>query len=385
MVGRHLSFYFPDEWSMSQTTEKYMLRALDLAREGEGRTAPNPPVGAVIVRNGEIVGEGYHPKAGEPHAEIFSLQKAGGLASGSDLYVTLEPCSHQGKTGPCADAVIEAGIKKVFVGVQDPNPQVAGRGIERLRAAGIAVVCGVLEDECRRLITPFARHILSGMPYTIYKTAMTLDGKTATATGDSKWISGESSRLEVHRLRDKVEAIMVGVETVLQDDPLLNTRLPEGGRDPLRVVVDSQLRMPETAAILSQKSSAKTLIATTTAADEALRQMLEKAGAEIILLSEEEGRVSLSELWLELGRRDVQTLLLEGGATLAASALRQGLIDRMMVFVAPKMIGGNSEYGIFRGEGCQQLADALKLDDIRLEQYDNDLLICGEVVKCSQD
>ena len=370
---------------MSDSVERYMSRALSLAQKGEGRTAPNPPVGAVIVRDGEIIGEGYHPKAGEPHAEIFALQQAGRLVRGSDLYVTLEPCSHQGKTGPCADAVIAAGIKKVFVGVQDPNPQVAGHGIERLRAAGIEVTRGVLEDECRRLIAPFTRHILSGMPYTIYKTAMTLDGKTATATGDSKWISGESSRLEVHRLRSKVEAIMVGIETVLQDDPHLNTRLPEGGRDPLRVVVDSQLRMPETAAMLSQNSVAKTLIATTAAADEALRQKLELVGAEIVVLPEEEGRVSLSKLWLELGRRNVQTLLLEGGATLAASALRQCLIDRMMVFVAPKMIGGDSEYGIFRGDGCQQIMDAPKLDDIRLERYDEDLLICGEVVKCSPD
>lgn len=368
---------------MSQVDEKYMSRALELARRGEGRTAPNPPVGAVIVRDGAIVGEGFHPMAGEPHAEIFALRQAGNLASGSDLYVTLEPCSHHGKTGPCADAVIAAGIKRVFVGVQDPNPQVAGQGIKRLQAAGIEVVCGVLEQECRRLIAPFARHVLSGMPYTIYKTAMTLDGKTATAKGDSRWISGECSREEVHRLRDRVEAIMVGVETVLHDDPLLNTRLPGGGRDPLRVVLDSQLRLPAAAAMLHQESDAGTLIATTEAADFEARKKLEAAGAEILVLPDEQGRVSLRALWRELGHRNVQTLLLEGGATLAGAALRSGLIDRVMVFVAPKLIGGDSEYGIFRGEGCSLLGDAVKLEDIRMESFDMDVLMSGEVVKCS--
>lgn len=362
-----------------------MARALELARQGEGRTAPNPPVGAVVVRDNKIVGEGFHPKAGEPHAEIFALQQAGGLARDSELYVTLEPCSHHGKTGPCADAVIAAGIKRVYIGIEDPNPQVAGRGISRLRSAGVEVVCGILEKECRRLLAPFTRHILSGMPYTIYKTAMTLDGKTATASRDSKWISNEQSRREVHRLRNKVEAIMVGVETVLQDDPLLNTRLSGGGRDPLRVVVDSHLRMPETAAMFSQSSSAGTLVATTGAADTASRRKLEEAGAEVVVLPDDEGRVALPKLWKELGRRDVQTLLLEGGSTLAGAALKAGLIDRMMVFVAPKLIGGTSDYGIFRGEGCALLRDAFQLDDIQMTSFENDILISGEVVRCSPD
>jgi len=370
---------------MLQKNEKYMLRALELARQGEGRTSPNPPVGAVVVRDGEIVGEGFHAKAGEPHAEIFALRQAGEVARGSDLYVTLEPCSHQGKTGPCADAVIAAGISRVLVGVQDPNPQVSGRGVERLRAAGIEVACGVMTEECGRLIAPFARHILSGMPYTIYKTAMTLDGKIASATGDSKWISSENSRREVHRLRNRVEAIMVGVDTVLSDDPLLNTRLPEDGRDPLRIVVDSHLRMPETAAMLQQESTAGTLIATTAVTDPATRRKLEAAGAEVLVLRDEEGRVALPELWQELGRRNVQSLLLEGGARLAGAALRAGLISQMMIFVAPKMIGGDSDYGIFRGAGCSLLGDAIQLEDIRLQRFDNDILICGEVVKCSPD
>ncbi|MDT8421219.1 MAG: bifunctional diaminohydroxyphosphoribosylaminopyrimidine deaminase/5-amino-6-(5-phosphoribosylamino)uracil reductase RibD [Desulfuromonadales bacterium] len=368
---------------MSQIDEKFMSLALELAQRGAGRTAPNPPVGAVVVRDGAIIGEGFHPMAGEPHAEIFALRQAGDLASGSDLYVTLEPCSHHGRTGPCADAVIEAGIRRVFVGVQDPNPQVAGRGIERLRTAGIEVVCGVLERDCRRLIAPFARHVLSGMPYTIYKTAMTLDGKTATAKGDSRWISGERSRAEVHRLRDRVEAIMVGVGTVLHDDPLLNTRLPGGGRDPLRVVVDSHLRMPADAAMLRQASAAGTLIATTEAAGADARNALELAGAEILVLPQEQGHVSLPDLWRELGRRNVQTLLLEGGATLAGAALRSGLIDRVMVFVAPKLIGGDSGYGIFAGAGCSLLGDAVKLEDVHTERFDMDVLISGEVVKCS--
>lgn len=371
---------------MPDSSEYYMSRALELARRAEGRTAPNPPVGALIVRNGQVVGEGFHPAAGSPHAETFALRQAGEAARGSDLYVTLEPCSHQGRTGPCAEAAIAAGIGRVFVGVQDPNPQVAGRGLALLRAAGIEVVSGVLAAECRRLIAPFARHILSGMPYTVYKTAMTLDGKTATAAGDSRWISADSSRREVHRLRNRVEAIMVGIETVLHDDPLLTTRLPEGGRDPLRVIVDSRLRMPDSAAMLHQASAAATLIATTAAAaDSAARRRLETAGAELLVLPDLAGRVSLSELWKELGRRQVQTLLLEGGATLAAAALQSGLIDRMMVFVAPKLIGGTSDYGIFRGAGCARLVDAPALEDLRLQRFDDDILICGEVVRCLPD
>ncbi len=364
--------------------QHYMQRALALAQKGVGRTAPNPPVGAVVVGSGTIVGEGYHPQAGEPHAEVFALRQAAGRARGADVYVTLEPCSHQGRTGPCADALIAAGVGRVFVGVQDPNPQVAGRGIERLRQAGIEVTVGVAENECRHLIAPFARLISSGMPYTIYKSAMTLDGNIATATGDSQWISGEQSRLRVHQLRDRVEAIMVGIETILADDPLLNTRLPEGGgRDPLRVVVDSQLRMPTTARMLQQESAAATLIATTSADEEKIAA-LQQVGAEVLVLPSQSVQVDLLALWRELGKRDVQRLLLEGGATLAGSALKSGLIDHLMLFIAPKLIGGSAGYGIFAGEGCQKLANAVPVKDLRYESVGEDVLMTGEVDRCSQ-
>lgn len=364
--------------------QQYMLQALELARRGEGRTAPNPPVGAVIVRAGEVVGEGFHPQAGEPHAEVFALRQAGELTCGADVYVTLEPCSHQGRTGPCADALIAAGAKRVFVGVQDPNPQVAGRGITKLQQAGIEVEVGVEAEQCRLLIAPFTRHVLSGLPYTIYKTAMTLDGKTATASGDSKWISGELSRLRVHQLRDRVEAIMVGIGTVLVDNPLLNTRLSDGdGRDPLRVVVDSQLRMPTDAQMLLQQSNAATLIATTIN-DLARISALQQAGAEVLVCPAVDGRVCLKTLWLELGKRNVQRLLLEGGTILAGSALKSDLIDQLMIFVAPKLIGGASDYGIFAGEGCQKLANAVPIAKLHYEQVGEDILITGEVERCSQ-
>jgi diaminohydroxyphosphoribosylaminopyrimidine deaminase/5-amino-6-(5-phosphoribosylamino)uracil reductase len=365
--------------------QHYMKQALKLARRGVGRTAPNPPVGAVVVRADVVIGEGHHPKAGEPHAEIFALRQAAAEANGADLYVTLEPCSHQGRTGPCADALIGAGIKRVFVGTLDPNPLVAGRGVEKLRQAGIEVKVGIEAEQCQRLIAPFARLISSGMPFTIYKSAMTLDGKTATASGDSQWVSGEQSRQQVHQLRDRVEAIMVGIDTVLADDPLLNTRLPQGGgRDPLRVVVDSRLRLPVGSRLLQQNSDAKTLIATLSHEQDKIAR-LQQTGVEVLIMPEQAGRVSLPDLWQELGRRNIQQLLLEGGATLAGAALQQGLIDRMMVFIAPKLIGGRADFGIFAGEGCEKLTDAVRLKDIHYEQSGEDILITGDVERCLPD
>ena len=361
---------------------QYMQLALDLAKRGEGRTAPNPPVGAVIVNAGKIVGEGYHPRAGEPHAEIFALRQAGEKARRADIYVTLEPCSHHGKTPPCADALIAAGVKAVYVGAVDPNPQVSGRGIKRLQEAGIDVHTGILDVECCRLIKPFKKHISTGQPFTIYKAAMTLDGNTATTTGDSKWVSGEESRLQVHRLRDRVDAIMVGVGTVMNDDPLLNTRLPDrSGHDPLRIVIDSQLRISPECRMLKQKSAAKTLIATISS-DQKRILSLQAAGAEVIILPADSGKVSLPALWQELGQRNIQQLLLEGGSTLAASALSSGLIDQVMLFIAPKLLGGSSPFGIFSGSGCPSMAAAVSLEDVCYQQVGADLLITGDIVPC---
>ena len=365
--------------------QQYMQLALSLAKQGEGRTAPNPPVGAVIVNSGIVVGEGFHPQAGEPHAEIFALRQAGEKAQGAEMYVTLEPCSHHGKTPPCADALIAAGIKSVYVGSVDPNPQVAGRGIESLQKAGIEVQTGILESECRRLIAPFKKHILTGLPFTVYKAATTLDGNTATTTGDSRWVSGEESRLQVHRLRDQVEAIIVGVGTVLNDDPLLNTRLPDGGgRDPLRVVVDSQLRISPGCRMLKQQSAAKTLIATIST-DQNKISALQYVGAEVVVLPVDSGKVSLLALWQELGRRNVQKLLLEGGAKLAEAALNAGLIDQLMLFIAPKLLGGSSVFGIFSGSGCVKMSAAIKLKNMCFQQVGEDLLITGDIAPCLLD
>lgn len=362
--------------------EQHMRIALELARRAEGRTRPNPAVGAVIVRDGCVVGEGCHPEAGQPHAEIFALRQAGERARGADLYVTLEPCSHQGKTGPCADAVVAAGIGRVFVGTRDPNPQVAGRGIECLRQAGIEVRVGILEPDCRRLIAPFAKHVTTGRPYVILKSAITLDGKIATSTGDSQWISNAASREHVHRLRDRVDAVMVGIGTVLGDDPRLTTRLPEGGRDACRVVVDSRLRIPEDAALLAPDSAAATIVATTEAAPAAKVARLRSRGVQVLQVAEKGGHLDLAELMRLLGGSGIQSVLLEGGSGLNAAVLEAALVDRVMVFVAPMLIGGEGGKGIFAGHGVERLADAVCLTDIRVSRFGDDTLIEGEVETC---
>ncbi len=364
---------------------RYMLRALDLARTALGRTSPNPAVGAVIVRDGQVVGEGFHPKSGEPHAEIFALQQASGLARGADIYVTLEPCSHQGQTGPCADALVAAGIKRAFVGTIDPNPLVAGEGVKRLQAAGIEVQVGLCEAECLELITSFAWHIKHRMPYTLYKAAMTFDGQLATHSGNSRWVSGAESRQRVHRQRDQVDAIMVGVETILADDPQLTTRLSHAGHDPLRVVVDSRLRIPLGSQVVHLNSLAKTLIATTKQAPADIVTELHKAGCEILILPEVNGKVSLPDLWRELGRMNIQSLLLEGGRTLAAAALNAGLINCLQVYIAPKLLGGAGLSGLFAGEGCSLMKDALPLEDLNVEKVGDDLLLTAEVKRCLPD
>lgn len=359
--------------------EKYMRQALDLARRGEGRTAPNPPVGAVVVRGDSVVGRGFHPRAGEPHAEIFALREAGGLAAGSDLYVTLEPCSHYGRTGPCTEAIKKAGVARVFVGVRDPNPQVDGRGLAQLGAAGIKTRCGILEDECRRLIAPFAKMLRTGLPYVILKAAMTLDGQIATSCGDSRWISSEASRQQVHRLRDRVDAVMVGAGTVLKDDPHLTTRLSNGGRDALRVVVDSRLEIPEKARILHLESKAPTLLAVSTHVPPDRIRRYEKNGVQVLRVCGRQGRIDLELLLRELGKMPVQCILLEGGSRLNGLMLQRRLVDRLMVFVAPRLLGGADGLPLFSGEGVRCMKEALQLEDVRYSFWGPDILIEGEV------
>ena len=358
---------------------KYMRQALELARKGEGRTAPNPPVGAVVVRENFIVGRGFHPRAGQPHAEIFALQEAGELTSGADLYVTLEPCSHQGRTGPCTEAIIKAGIVRVFVGTRDPNPRVDGKGLAQLEAAGIQTACGILEDECKRLIAPFAKVVRTGLPYVILKAAMTLDGQIATSSGDSRWISSDRSREEVHRLRDRMDAIMVGAGTVIKDDPRLTTRLPEGGRDAIRVVVDSALRVPEQAQIFHLESAAPTLLAVSTEVPLDRIRPYEKAGVQIRRVPGRNGRIDLAVLLRELGKMDIHSMLLEGGSRLNAVMWHRQLIDRLMLFIAPRILGGGDGMTLFAGEGARFMKDALHLENVRYSCWGPDILVEGEV------
>lgn len=362
------------------TDEDFMREALRIARYAEGRTSPNPLVGAVIVRDGRIIAEGWHRKAGTPHAEIHALRMAGDLARGATLYVTLEPCSHYGRTGPCAKAVAEAGIARVVVAVQDPNPKVAGRGLSMLREAGIEVRCGVLADEAARLNEVFLHWITTGMPFVVLKTAMTLDGKIATSAGDSQWITGEASRLRVHELRDRCDAILVGIGTVLHDDPSLTTRLPDRqGRNPLRIVLDSEARTPLSAKLLTD-GAARTLIAVTEQAPKARVEALRQAGAEVLVCGAGP-RVDAVELLRTLGGREVSSLLVEGGGRVNDALLQAGLVDKVYAFIAPKLIGGRDALTPVEGEGRERLADAVQLTGLTAETIGEDILLTGYVRK----
>lgn len=354
---------------------KMMKRALALARRGIGRTSPNPAVGCVIVRDGEIVGEGWHRKAGTPHAEIHALRQAGELARGADVYVTLEPCSHHGRTPPCAEALINAGVGRVFAGMTDPNPLVSGRGLALLRAAGIAVTGGILEEQCLRLNEAFVKHVTTGMPFVILKSAMTLDGKTATASGDSKWITCQESRRYVHRVRSKVDAIMVGVGTVLADDPQLTCRMVRG-KDPIRVVVDSRLRTPVGAALFHLDSPAETIIATIER-DPAKTASVHGLGAETLVCNAAEGRVDLEDLLRRLGKRGIQSVLLEGGRELVGTAVRNGLVDKFLLFYAPKLVAGDDGFGLCSGRGVARMGEAFTLRTERVRRFAEDFLVIG--------
>ena len=358
--------------------EKYMRLALRLARRGMGMTSPNPMVGAVVVRGDRIVGRGYHRRAGEPHAEVLALRGAGEKARGATLYVTLEPCNHFGKTPPCTEAVLKAGIRKVVVGMKDPNPLVSGRGIQRLRKAGIEVEVGVLGEACRELNAPFCKYITARTPFVILKGALTLDGKIATPSGDSRWVTSPESRQEVHRLRQAVDAVMVGIGTVLKDDPLLNVRLsrPNPKHQPLRIVVDSRLRIPMTSRLVQTASQYPTLIAATRAASPAKIHRLGKKKVEVWALPKNSrGKVNLGVLMKKLGERGIVSVLLEGGAQLNASALRERLVDRLLFFYAPKIAGGAKAPGVIGGEGVRRMRDAAQVELVRIRRIGPDLLV----------
>jgi len=362
---------------MDRLDKKFMKLALNLAEKARGRTSPNPMVGAVIIRDGEIVGRGYHHRAGTPHAEIHAIADAGEKTKDAVIYVSLEPCSHHGRTGPCAQAIIQAGLSRVVMAMMDPNPMVSGRGKAALEARGIQVQTGILESEARKLNEAFVKYITTKQPFVIMKTAMSMDGKIATTSGKSKWITSQDSRRRVHQIRDEVDAIMVGIGTVMRDDPSLTTRLPNGhGRDPVRVILDSRGRISPEARVLHLDSPALTIIAVTSqASQEKIAQLREQA--EVLVVTEQNGRVSLQALMRELGQMEIMSLLLEGGAEVNASALKERIVDRVMVFIAPKLIGGAEAPGPVGGSGIDQLSEAVPLTDISLERIGEDILITG--------
>jgi len=355
----------------------YMQRALELARLGAGWTSPNPIVGAVLVNSGRIVGEGYHKKAGTPHAEIHALRDAGEAAFGATLFVNLEPCSHYSRTPPCSKAIIEAGIAKVVVAMEDPNPKVSGQGIKDLEKAGIQVVVGILEQEARDLNEIFIKYITRKVPFVTLKTAVTLDGKTATTAGKSKWITSQSARNEVHRLRHLHDAVLTGIGTVLSDDPKLNVRLEGNWRDPLRVIVDSRLRLPLTATVVKTARMQPTLVATTDQHDPVHLRKLEELGIEVVVLPSVAGRVDLIALVNNLGRREISGILLEGGAHLAAGALAQGIVDKIITFIAPRIFGGMSAPGPVGELGINETGHALSLDRMQAIPIGTDLMVTG--------
>ncbi|MDN5344971.1 MAG: diaminohydroxyphosphoribosylaminopyrimidine deaminase [Clostridia bacterium] len=361
----------------------YMRRALDLARQGLGRTSPNPVVGAVIVRDGRVVGEGYHQKAGTPHAEIHALQAAGEAARGATLYVTLEPCCHYGRTPPCTEAIIAAGIRRVVAAMADPNPRVAGGGIQALRQAGIEVETGLLEREARRLNEAFGKFITTGQPWVTLKMALTLDGKIATRTGASRWITGPAARQKAHELRDTHDAILVGIGTILADDPELTTRLPGGqGRDAVRVILDSRLRLPPVARAVNLASPAPTIVATTAAAPAAARQQLTERGVEVLELpAAADGRVAWLPLLDELARRQITSILVEGGAGVNATALAAGVVDKVVAFLAPRIFGGTAAPGPVGGMGVATPAEAWQLEGLEVGPCGPDLMISGYLRK----
>ncbi|CAH2031244.1 bifunctional diaminohydroxyphosphoribosylaminopyrimidine deaminase/5-amino-6-(5-phosphoribosylamino)uracil reductase RibD [Trichlorobacter ammonificans] len=351
---------------------RYMKRALALARRGIGKTSPNPAVGCVIVKNGSVVGEGWHRRAGTPHAEIHALDMAGEAARGADLYVTLEPCCHQGATPPCTDALIAAGVRRVVAGMVDPNPLVAGKGLEELRGAGIVVESGLLETDCRELNPGFIKFVTTGLPHVIYKTAMTLDGAIATITGHSRWVTGEEARVQVHRLRARCDAVMVGVDTIIVDNPQLTVRHVRG-RDPLRVVVDTRLRTPESVAVLSGPQAKKTIIATCET-NPRVHRRYQVQGATVLVCEEQGGRVSMPDLLGKLGEMGVRTLLLEGGSRLAGDMVQAGLIDEFMLFYAPKIIGSDG-FSAFALQGITTMDQAIRLRILDVRMFGPDVLV----------
>ena len=355
--------------------ESMMRRAIMLARQGAGWTNPNPLVGAVVVKDGRIIGEGYHEAWGEKHAERNALDACSEDPAGATLYVTLEPCCHEGKQPPCTDAIIAAGIARVVVGGGDPNPVVSGKGSAALREAGIEVVEGVLKERCEALNVVFFHFMRTGRPYVVSKWAMTLDGKIATHSGDGRWVSCAESRADTHRLRHRMMAVMVGIGTVVADDPLLTARCDFPCRQPVRVVVDSNLRISTESQLMQTANEVPLIVATAVPQSDDRVRMLRIWGAEIISLPRADGEVDLAALIHLLGTRGIDSVLVEGGGTLHEAMFRTGLVDRTIVYLAPKVVGGASAFTPVAGAGIARMADALELGHPMVERIGDDLKI----------
>ncbi len=359
----------------SSLDETFMKRALDLAVQATGRTSPNPLVGCVIVKDKQIVGEGYHHKAGTPHAEVHALIAAGELTRDATAYVTLEPCSHFGRTPPCTEALIRAGIKRVVVAMTDPNPLVSGRGIARLREVEIQVDVGLLYKEAALINEVFVKAITTGLPFVVYKTAMTLDGKIASETGDSKWVSTDVSRQYVHQLRDRYDVILAGSETVFIDNPSLTCRIPNG-QDPVRLIIDGKLRIAENAQVLSSSTHSPCIIATTSAASQEKIDHLNHLTGVEVWQYDTLRHVPLEKLLRDLVRRGWTSVLLEGGGGLAGTLIQDQLVDKIEFFIAPKLIGGNGPSPL-SGLHIECMANAIVIQDIHTDMYSGDLHVTG--------
>ncbi|WP_462409691.1 bifunctional diaminohydroxyphosphoribosylaminopyrimidine deaminase/5-amino-6-(5-phosphoribosylamino)uracil reductase RibD [Neobacillus sp. Marseille-QA0830] len=357
--------------------QDYMRLALDLAKGALGQTSPNPAVGAILVKDNQLIGMGAHLKAGEPHAEVHAIRMAGDKAKGATLYVTLEPCSHYGKTPPCSDLVIQTGIKKVLVATTDPNPKVAGTGIERMRRAGIEVVAGLLEQEARELNKVFFYNIQTGLPYVTLKSAVSLDGKTATSTGESMWITGEDARMDVHQFRHRHDGILVGVNTIIKDNPTLTTRLPSGGKNPVRIILDTYLRTPLKSKMLTD-GEAPVWIITGSEVKADHERAYRELGVEIIKM--DSSQISIQAMLSSLGKRGITSLFVEGGAEVHGSFLKERAFQQIITYIAPKLIGGRQAPASFGGYGIEKIEEAVNLTIKQVDLIGNDLRIIAEPV-----
>jgi diaminohydroxyphosphoribosylaminopyrimidine deaminase/5-amino-6-(5-phosphoribosylamino)uracil reductase len=360
--------------------EHYMQMALDLAVKGEGFTSPNPVVGAVVVKGGRVVGCGYHEAVGGPHAEVNAIGAAGKRADSATLYVTLEPCNHTGRTPPCTAAILKAGIRRVVVAMPDPNQHVAGGGSEYLKQNGLKVTTGICEQQARRQNEAFIKYATTGLPFVIAKCAATLDGRIATRTGDSKWVTGEAARRHVHRIRHAVDAIMVGINTVRMDNPSLTTRLDDRRvKDPIRIILDTRLSIAAHARVLQQDSDADTILVAGPVAEPDRKADLEKAGARIMEVPLRKRRIDLAALVQQLGSMEISSILIEGGSRVLGSAFQAGIVDKVQFFYAPKVLGGDDGIPICSGPGPELMNRSVPIKDVTVHRFDDDILIEGYV------